>query len=104
MLQELQQQAPDLAGLLLLHPMTGAIDQVTAEHAGAGSLLHCLIDAGTLISAPVLLSRNETGGHIDGAARPGLQFAREFIRRAAAIPLQAALESRAFIFGAVEGK
>src|SRR5258708_7452330 len=77
LLQELQQQAADLGGLLLLHPVAGTLDQVSAEHAGAGALLHRLVDTGALIDAPILFSCDETGGHIDGAARPYLQFGCE---------------------------
>jgi hypothetical protein len=31
--QKLQQPLADLLGLLLLHPMAGAVEQVSAEHA-----------------------------------------------------------------------
>src|SRR3954447_9262337 len=102
MMQEFQQQPADLLRLFLLHPMAGAIEEVTAEHSGAGAPLHRLKHARALVGAPVLLARNETGGHIDAAARPGLQFGREPGRRATAIPLQPALKSGARVFGAVE--
>src|SRR5665213_4259838 len=104
MLQKLQQQPAYLGGLLLLHPVAGAVDQMAAYHVAAGGRLHRLEHARALIGAPILLARDETGGHIDGAARPYLQFSGECARGAAAIPLQAALESGAGIFGAVEGK
>ena len=39
--------------------MTGAGNQMTAEHAGAGGRLHRLIYAGTLISAPVLFTGDD---------------------------------------------
>ena len=91
-------------GLLLLHPMAGAFDQMTADHPRACGGLHRLEHAGALISAPILLARDEAGGHVDAAARPGLEFGVECARRAAAIPLQPALESGARIFGAVEGE
>jgi hypothetical protein len=35
-LQELQQQPADFIGLFLLHPMSGALDKMTAKHVGAG--------------------------------------------------------------------
>jgi len=54
--KEFQQQASDLLRLFLLHPVPGALDQMTADHAGAGALLHRLIDARPLIGAPVLLA------------------------------------------------
>ena len=76
---------------------------MAANHARA-DLLHGLVHAGALIGAPVLLARYEGRAHVDGTARPRLQFRREHARGAAAIPLQAALESVAFILGAVEGK
>src|ERR1700732_504158 len=94
----------DPRGLFLLHPMAGALDQMTAEHARAGTFLHRLIDAGTLIGAPILFACNEAGRHVDAAAGKGFKLGRERARGAAAIPLQAALKSRALIFGAVEGK
>ena len=82
--------------------MAGAVDQMAAEHAGAGPRLHRLEHAGALIGAPILLARDEAGGHVDGAARNSLHFGGERARRAAAIPLQPALESGAGIFGAVD--
>src|SRR6266481_1227135 len=94
----------DPRGLLLLHPVAGALDQMTAEHSRAGTLLHRLIDAGTLIGAPILFARNEAGRHLDAAAGKGFKLGRERARGAAAIPLQAALESGALIFRAVESK
>ncbi|MDE2241922.1 MAG: hypothetical protein KGK01_05580 [Bradyrhizobium sp.] len=33
--QKMQQQPTDLFRLFLLHPMTGALDQVAADHPGA---------------------------------------------------------------------
>src|SRR5665213_318557 len=86
-LDELQQQPAHLGGLLLLHPMAGALDQMTTDHPGAGLGLHRLEHARALISAPILLARDEAGGHVDAAARPGLQFRNKFARGAAAIPL-----------------
>src|SRR5262245_27823549 len=90
--QEREQEAADFAGLLLLHPMAGAIDQMAADHLGAGLRLHRLKHAGALIGAPILFAGDEGGGRIDGAAGPGLQLRGERGRRAAAIPLQPALE------------
>src|SRR5262249_44702924 len=84
--------------------MAGAVDQMAADHVGAGTGLHRLEGAGKLVGSPVLLSRDETGRHVDGAARPGLLLRHESARGAAAIPLQAALEARALIFGRVEAE
>src|SRR5258708_25931699 len=104
LLHELQQHVTDLLRLLLLYPMAGAVHQMNAEHLCARALLHRFINARTLIGAPVLLSRDEARGHVDCAAGMSLQFGGERARNAAAIPLQAALESGARIFGALERK
>src|SRR5205085_6618493 len=104
MSKKFQQQASDLLRLFLLHPVPGALDQMTADHAGAGALLHRLIDAGPLIGAPVLLAGDKARGHVDAAARPGFKFGSKRGRSAAAIPLQSALETGAGIFSAVERK
>ena len=102
--QELQQQSADFARLFLLHPMSRAIDEMTADHVAAGLRLHRFKDARPLMGSPVLLARDEGGRHIDGAARPNLQFRRERARGAAAIPLQAALESGALVLRAVDAQ
>src|SRR6266705_5210245 len=75
--QKRDQQPGHFRRSLLLHPMAGAVDEVTAEHASASAFLHRLIDAGALIGAPVLLAGDEAGGRVDAAARPGLQFRDE---------------------------
>src|SRR5690242_16557563 len=66
--QQLEQQFGHSFRLLLLHPMAGAVEQMTAEHAGAGSLLHALEGAGALVSAPIALAGDEHRGHVDRAA------------------------------------
>src|ERR1700704_4864736 len=104
LLHELQQQVTDLLWLLLLHPVAGAVDQMTAEHARAGGGLHRLEYAGALVCAPILSARDEAGGNIDGAAGISLEFGDERARGAATIPLQPALESGAGIFRAAEGE
>src|ERR1035437_2106428 len=71
---ELQQQTGKLLRLLLLHPVAGAVDQMTADHAGARGRLHRLEYAGALVSAPVLFARDEAAGHVDAAARTGFEF------------------------------
>src|SRR6185312_2417542 len=103
-LQELDQKPAHFARLLLLYPMAGAIDEMAADHVGAGFRLHRFIDTWALIGAPVLLARDEGGGDVDGAAGPQLQIRRKHAGRAAAIPLQAALKAAARIFGSVERK
>src|ERR1700704_3495140 len=99
--QKRDQQPGHFRRSLLLHPMAGAVDEVTAEHAGASAFLHRLIDAGALIGAPVLFAGDEAGGHVDAAAGICFEFGGERARGAAAIPLQPALESGARLFGAV---
>src|ERR1700736_6961447 len=74
LLHEVQQQVTNLLRLLLLHPMPGAFDEMATDHARACGGLHRLEHARTLISAPVLLSRDEAGGHVDCAAGMSLQF------------------------------
>ena len=71
-LQELRQKQAYFVRLLLLHPVTGAIDEMTADHVGASLGLHRLKDARALIGAPVLLAGDESGRHVDGATSPGL--------------------------------
>src|SRR5207245_4034133 len=58
-LQKLDQQLAHPFRLLLLHPMPGAVDQVTTRHPGARALLHPLEIAGTLVRPPVALSGNK---------------------------------------------
>src|SRR5438270_320698 len=104
LLEELQQQAANLRRLLLLHPVACAIDQMTADHLRACTRLHGLVNAGTLVSAPVLFPGNEARGHVDAAAGIGLELGTECAGGAATVPLQAALEAGAPIFGAVESE
>src|ERR1700760_5174142 len=82
--------------------MPGTVDQMRAKHARAGGRLHGLEHAGTLVGPPILLARDETGRHVDGPARPGFEFGGEGAGSAAAIALQAALESGALIFAGVD--
>jgi len=100
--QEGKQQPVHFGWPLLLHPMPGAVDKMTADHPCAGRGLHRLIDAGTLISAPILPAGDEAGWHVDRPARPDLQFAVECARGAAAVPLQTTLEAGPLILGGVE--
>src|SRR5262249_31043986 len=67
-LQELRQQVCYFLWLLLLHPMTGAVHQMKAHHAGACRLPHSPGGARGLVSPPVTFAPNEHGWHVDGAA------------------------------------
>src|SRR5476651_1050027 len=51
--QKLFQQVADFLGLLLLHPVSRALDQMKADHLGAGALLHALRRTRELIGALV---------------------------------------------------
>src|SRR5436305_230036 len=84
--------------------MTGALDQVAAPQDRAGGGLHRFHGAGPLVDTPILLAGNEAAGHVDAAAGKCFEFGIEEAGGAAAIPLQAALESGAGIFGAVEAE
>jgi hypothetical protein len=68
LLHELKQQVTDLLRLFLLHPMAGAFDEMTTDHARARDCLHRFVDARTLIGAPILFAGNEAGRHVDCAA------------------------------------
>ena len=82
--------------------MAGAFDQVAGGHAAAGPALHGFEIPRLLVGAPVAFSGDEHGRHVDAAPREHLQFGVEVAHGAAAIPLQAALESGARIFAAVD--
>jgi hypothetical protein len=66
---ELQQQSTDFLRLLLLYPMSRAINQISTALSGTGDGLHSLERARILVDAPVAFAGNETGRRIDGAAR-----------------------------------
>src|SRR5690242_2962698 len=89
--QEAQQEPDDFRASLLLHPVASTVDEFAEQHVGAGLGLHGLEHTRSLVDSPVLLARDERGGHVDGAAGPGLQFRIECTGGAAAIPLQTAL-------------
>src|SRR5271165_3007019 len=63
--QEVEQQSQGFARLLLLHPMSGARDEMRAAPLGAGAVCHLLQCAGALIDTPVALAGDETGWHVD---------------------------------------
>ena len=70
--------------------MPGAIDQMAAEHSRARRRLHRFEHAGTLIGAPILFARDETGRYVDAAAGKCLKLRDECTGGAAAVPLQSA--------------
>src|SRR6516162_5861921 len=102
--KKLDQQLAHPLRLLLLHPMAGAIDQMTAQHPGAHALLHPFKIAGTLVGPPIAFSCNEDRGDVDGPAREQLQFSGIDASGAAPVPLQAALEPGTLIFASVDGE
>src|SRR4051812_48245659 len=102
--QEGQQQAEDCLGLLLLHPMPGALQQVNPAHPGAGAFLHALDRAWPLVDTPVALARDEDRRHSDRAAGKQLQFALEGAAAARAVPVEPALEAVAPVFAGIDGK
>src|SRR5260370_34524057 len=85
LLQELQQHVTNLLRLFLLHPVSGAVDQMTADHPLACASLHCFEYAGALIGAPILFARDEARWHVDGAAGECFEFGGERTRGGAAI-------------------
>src|SRR5689334_18542107 len=72
--QELHEQRGHLFGLLLLHPMSGAIEKMKSQHMRAGAIAHFVDRTRSLIDAPIAFSRNVLRGHVDGAARKGLHL------------------------------
>src|SRR5579883_3446362 len=86
--QEIEQQFPDHGGLLLLHPMPGAVDQVAADHPGAGAFLHGFEIARPLIGAPIAPAGDEHRRHVDPASGKEPQFGIGEPRSAAAVPIE----------------
>src|SRR3954468_12605921 len=64
--QEIEQQRDDLLRLLLLHPVPGAVEQLTADHAGA-DLLRAFESARRLVDPPVAHAADEDRWHVDRA-------------------------------------
>src|SRR4051794_33659276 len=64
--QEIEQQRDDLLRLLLLHPVPGAVEQLTADHAGA-DLLRAFESARRLVDTPVAHAADEDRGHVNRA-------------------------------------
>src|SRR5205823_4255828 len=102
--QELHQQLAHGIGLLLLHPMPGAIDEMSAAPLRADAdCLHRLEDAGSLKRTPVALAGDEAGRHVDGATRERAQLGESLGIGAAPHPvaLQSAGETSPGIFRGV---
>ncbi len=57
--QKLNKQLTDLLRLLLLKPVSRAINKMSTAHLGAGGALHALERAGNLENTPVALSAYE---------------------------------------------
>src|SRR5262245_32617805 len=91
-LQEVDKQPAHLLGLLLLKPVSGAVDKVRAAHLCAGGALHALECPRILEHAPVALATDEQRWHVDRAARVHLQICRKPGPHSP-ITLQAALKS-----------
>ena len=67
-MKKLEEQPADGLVLLLLHPVSSAIQKMNASHLGARGRPHGLDGAGALVGAPITLSRDEGRWNIDGAA------------------------------------
>src|SRR5579863_258778 len=100
--QEIDQQPGDRLGLFLLHPVTGAVDQVTSPHVRARGSLHSFEIARPLVDPPIALSGDEERRHVDGSARKQLQLRIVTALGPGTVPVEAALEAVALIFGAVD--
>src|SRR2546422_2804800 len=68
LVKKLEEQPRDGFVLLLLHPVSGAIQKMNATHLRAHGRPHGLDGAGALVGAPITLSRDESRWNIDGAA------------------------------------
>ena len=66
---ELGKEGNDDFWLLLLYPMSRAIEQVASRHPGADGFLHVFDCPRLLVDAPVALAGNEDRRHLDLATR-----------------------------------
>lgn len=66
--EELNQQSTDQFRLLLLYPMSGAIEKMKSNHIRAGGIAHPVDRTRRLIDAPIAFSRDELRGHVYRAA------------------------------------
>src|ERR1700722_18529706 len=101
--QKRKQQLGRLFRLLLLHPMAGAIDEMKADHVGAGAVPHALRGTGRLIGAPITFACDIHRRYIDGASGEGVHFGHAFWIGTAPHPvaLQRAGKFGAAVFGHV---
>ena len=88
--QEIDQQFAQRSGLLLLNPVSRALNQVHAAKLTAGGGFHRLQRARTLIGAPIAFPGDETAGHVHAAAGVCLQLRGAVRIGRIAIPLKAA--------------
>src|ERR1700693_5112170 len=72
--QELNEQSVHLFRLLLLHPMSGAIEKMEPDHMRAGTIAHLVDRTRRLIDAPIAFPRDVLRGHVYGAARKGVHL------------------------------
>jgi hypothetical protein len=91
-LQEAEQRGDHRLGLLLLHPVAGAVDPVAATQVGQRTGLHGLVRPGHLEHPPVLAAGDEAGRHLDAPSAEQAQL--RAVRRidGAAVPLQPTLQ------------
>jgi hypothetical protein len=70
----LNEQCVHQSGLLLLHPMSGAIVKMESDHMCAGTITHLVDSTPRLIDAPIFFARDELRGDVYGAPRKDLHF------------------------------
>src|SRR5579864_3151078 len=90
--QEVEQQTTERPRLLLLHPVSGAVNEVRPLVVRGDLGLEALESTRVLIHPPVALAAHERSGHVDRPSRKQLEID---VARTATIPVEAALESRA---------
>src|SRR5579864_5724826 len=67
--QELNEQRAHLFRLLLLHPMSRAVEKMESHHMRAGAIAHLVDRTRRLINTPIAFPRDVLRRHVDGAAR-----------------------------------
>src|SRR5437773_2505448 len=103
-MKKLEEQSGDGLVLLLLHPVSGAIQKMNGTHLGACLRPHGLDGAGALIRAPITFSRDECRWNVDGAAGKQLKLGGVLGVSIYPIRVQAALESRPAILRTVHAQ
>src|SRR6516225_10175069 len=99
--QKSEQQFGDFCGLLLLHPMPGAVQKMDAGHTGAGDAVHLFDRAWALVDAPIAAARDEDRRYVDSLAGIKLQLGFEHAAGARAIPVEPALKPVAPVFAGI---